>query len=125
MAFFIQHKFYATFKAADPNAADPIDKSRKCDLDDLCSRVRQLERKLDAKLEELEKLVTDVKSSCITNFRLYQPQQTALWRSYGFLDSSTAVITGVTNFNADDHADFVHRRFPQMLINGTWSYLTS
>lgn len=75
---------------------------------------------MDTKLTELSSVVNGLKGTAITSIRLVDLQRAVAWRDYGFQDENGWVVTGVINYNSDDHIDFVERRRVEVRINETW-----
>jgi len=76
---------------------------------------------LENKLEELKGLVKGLKRNCVTNIRLANPEKLLVWRDAGAIDTNGWVLTGATNWSADDLLDHVDRRRVEKEVNGVWS----
>ncbi|HII0657315.1 TPA: hypothetical protein ACYYIF_000677 [Salmonella enterica subsp. diarizonae serovar 50:z35:z35] len=61
-----------------------------------------------------------VNQTFVRDMRAGNVETTMVWRAYGYGDQAPYVITGVTNVNNDDVADWLTRRPLQKNINGTW-----
>ncbi|MTD37812.1 hypothetical protein GIX45_04015 [Erwinia sp. CPCC 100877] len=64
-------------------------------------------------------------SRYVQDVRLGTKQSVQVWKGPGYSDTSSYVITGVRNGNADEYIDIIDRRPLQKLINNTWYNIAS